>query len=111
MQPNHRLMNKDYKPKTDEHWLEKYTPIANHIDTNASFDLGMGYGSMFETYGEEEAFVRKTAQETPKKVWTILECDGEMYLANGMHFVNRFGFIISIEDCLPEDENIDFLFD
>ena len=102
---------KSGKQKTDEHWLEKYTPIANHIDDNAGFDLGQGYGSMFETFGEELEFVHKTMNEAPKRVWKIIDCEGESYLTSGFHLVNRMGYIISKEDSQPEDENIDFLFD
>ena len=42
-------------------WEEKYKPIQNHIDTNASYS-----GAMFETFGEEVEYVRAYPdQNTP----------------------------------------------
>lgn len=94
-----------------EHWLEKFTPKFNHIDTNASFDLGFGQGSMFETFGEEVEYVREFFKENPKKVWTIIDAEGELYLIAGLHFVNRMGYILSNEDWTEEELQKDYLFD
>ena len=29
-----------------------FKPLPNHLNPNASFDWGEGYGTLFETYGE-----------------------------------------------------------
>jgi hypothetical protein len=95
-----------------DNWLDIYTPKRNHIDENAGFDLGTGHGSMFETFGEELDFVREFGKENPKKVWTIIDGDGEdLCLIAGYHFVNRLGYILSEEDALDEHLEKDFLFD
>lgn len=78
---------------------DKYNVIVNHIDTNAGF-TGYNYdsedGCLFETFGEEIAFVLKTHSENPKKIWTIIEGDnGEMYICAGYHIVNRIGYFIT----------------
>jgi hypothetical protein len=78
---------------SEDEFYEKFNRIQNHIDSNTSFD-----GCLFETFGLEEEYVRKVAQKTPKKVWTVLECDGRMYYSSGFHFVNRMGYFITEEE-------------
>lgn len=84
---------------TEDEFYERFNRIKNHIDDNAAFD-----GCMFETYGEELKFVQKIAQETPKKVWTITECDGRMCYDSGFHLVNRLGYFITEEEVEPDVE-------
>jgi hypothetical protein len=69
-----------------ERWEEKYKPIKNHIDTNACNE-----GTMFETYGAEYKFVM---QHPIDRVWTLVDCDGKLYICSGFHFVNRIGYFI-----------------
>ena len=70
-----------------EEWDEQFKPVPNHLDDNASWD-----GVMFETYGEEEQFV--FAQDSAK-VWTYVDGDdGNTYLINGRHLVNRIGYLV-----------------
>lgn len=68
-------------------WEEKYKPIKNHLDDNASWD-----GTMFETYGEELAFVKAQA---PNTIWTYGEEDDKFYIQAGWHYVNRLGYFIT----------------
>jgi hypothetical protein len=70
-----------------EMWEEKYKPIKNHLDDNASFD-----GIMFETYGEELDFVKAQA---PNTIWTYGEEDDKVFIQAGWHFVNRLGYFIT----------------
>ena len=61
---------------TFDEWCEQYKPIKNHIDTNASFD-----GEMFETYGDEVAFVK---EQDPAYIWMYGDGDdGGMYIWSG----------------------------
>ena len=91
---------------TEEVFYEEYKPIKNHYDPNASFD-----GHMFETYGEEVAFVVEQSRVS-NKVWTIIESEGKMYICAGFRYVNRIGYLITekswssseIEIALDEDE-------
>ena len=78
---------------TFDEWLETYKPITNHIDTNASFQNEEGEGIMFETYGEEVAFVK---QQDPNRIWMYGSGDdGGTYIWSGWGFVNRLGYFIT----------------
>lgn len=69
-------------------WCETYKPIKNHIDTNASFN-----GEMFETYGDEVAFVK---EQPENRIWMYGDGDdGGSYLWSGWGFVNRIGYFIT----------------
>jgi len=78
---------------TYERWLLKYRPIRNPFDSNASFD-----GCMFETYGADLQFV---CAQHPRRIWTLVQCDGELRICEGFHFVNRIGYFIT-EVAAPE---------
>ena len=91
-----------FRKLTEEQFDGYFTLVDNHIDTNAAFD-----GKMFETYGDEVAFVQEMAKQN--RVITIIEsdegCDVDeegftspnMYYVSGMHFVNRIGYLITEE--------------
>ncbi len=75
----------------EDTFIERFRPIVNHIDPNASFDFGYG-GCMFETYGEEFEYVR---MQNPDCIWTLIEEDGVLFVGSGLHFVNRLGYFVS----------------
>ena len=82
-----------------DEWCDTYKPIINHIDTNASFDNGYG-GVMFETYGDEVAFVKEQPED---RIWTYGDGDdGGSYVWNGWSFVNRIGYFITEVPCPPD---------
>lgn len=84
---------------TEEQFDEQFTLVENHIDDNASWS-----GAMFETFGEEFDYVRMKAQKG-NNVWTILEGDDDsMFIVNGVHFVNRIGYLITREEWEGETE-------
>ena len=100
------------KPKTEfsmteDEFYEKYTPVKNHLDNNASFD-----GCMFETYGKECDHILTLAQDPQKKrtVWTILDTDGNLYFVNDYHYVNRLGYLVTTEQ-FPEGVEIEVKLD
>ena len=67
----------------------KFVPIKNHIDSNA----GWG-GCLFETYGPELEFVKS---QPDNKVWTWVDGDsGGSVITAGFHFVNRIGYLITV---------------
>lgn len=79
-------------------WFDMYKPISNHIDTNASFD-----GAMFETYGDEVAFVK---EQPEANIWMYGDGDdGGSYIWSGWGFVNRIGYFITEVPC-PADTTI-----
>jgi hypothetical protein len=73
----------------DDHYPLK----VNHLNPHASWgDIDDG-GCLFETYGDEFAFVRA---QPPSTVWTFVDSDeSDQYLLSGCHFVNRIGYLIS----------------
>jgi hypothetical protein len=78
-----------------DEWCDTYKPIKNHIDKDSSFN-----GEMFETYGDEVAFVK---QQDPACIWTYGDGDdGGSYVWNGWSFVNRIGYFITEVPCPPE---------
>ena len=81
-----------------DEWFDKYKPIQNHLDENASFD-----GCMFETYGDEVDFVRS---QDPATIWMYGDGDdGEGHIWSGWGFVNRIGYFITEVPC-PADTEI-----
>lgn len=91
-----------FRNLTEEQFDDCFTLIDNHIDDNAAFD-----GKMFETYGDEIAFVIEMSKQN--RVITIIESDNgdevddegyiipNMYYVSGMHHVNRIGYLITEE--------------
>lgn len=96
---------------TEDDFDKLYPLITNHINPNASWAFGDGPGCLFETYGEELAFVRS---RDPRTIWTLVDGgdDDNQYVISGFHLVNRIGYLISTVP-FPEDATIEvpILFD
>lgn len=85
---------------TEDEFDATYLLRPNHLNPNASWVTGDGPGCLFETYGDELAFVR---QQDPDTIWTLLDGDdGDLYVASGYHLVNRIGYLISTVP-VPDD--------
>jgi hypothetical protein len=81
-------MHKNYIMDDDEKqfddWWKTYKPIENPFYEDYI---------AFETFGEELEFVRNQKSEC---IWTIIEGDSDdLYIVNGIHIVNRFGYYIT----------------
>ena len=75
----------DWEKECDE-WEAKYQPIPNHFDGS----------DKFETYGEELDYVLSIANTEPNRVWTLIDgYDGNLYITNGYHLVNRINYFIT----------------
>jgi hypothetical protein len=78
---------------SEDEFDEQYPLVTNHLNPNASWAFDDTGGCLFETYGDEFAFVRR---QDPRYVWTFLDGDdGDQYVVSGLHFVNRIGYLIS----------------
>jgi hypothetical protein len=79
---------------TEDEWDEKFTLIENHIQ---------GYGTqLFETYGEELAFV---ISQPADRIWTMVDTEGNgTSIISGMWLVNRIGYFISEESFSMDDD-------
>ena len=87
---------------TQEEWFDKFKPIPNHIDDNASFSDGDN-GYMFETYGEELDFVKS---HQSNRIWTYCDNDfGGTSIFQGMRIVNRIGYFVT---SVPFDDSKDY---
>lgn len=94
---NNPLSSKQY---TWEEFEEKYLPIENQLDNNAS--LG---GIMFETFGNELEYVKNIYENVDKnRIWTYVDGDdGEPLLISGFHLCNRIGYVITVK---PFEDNV-----
>ena len=65
-------------------WFDKYKPIANNIEPHN--------GSMFDDYGKQKQFVH---DHHASQVWTLVEAEGNLYLCQGFHHVDRLAYYIA----------------
>jgi surface polysaccharide O-acyltransferase-like enzyme len=101
--------------KITEEAFYEMNPQINHIvraetaKSVADEDICSFGGTMYETYGLEEEYIRQMAQDekTKKRVWTVLDCDGELIIAAGFHFVNRMGYIITEKEWTTGEEEVE----
>lgn len=82
---------------------ERFKPIKNHLDDNASFD-----GYMFETFDSELDAVKQAYSVNRDTVWTVMCDSGNVDVSSGFHFCNRLGYIITE---IPADCTIDVIND
>ena len=87
---------------TWDEFVERFRPKKNPIDPNASYD-----GCLLETYGEEATFVSLMNDLAPETVWTLVEDDeGNLVVVDGLHWVNRQGYLLTE---VPREPNDTFL--
>ncbi len=76
-----------------QEWEEKFKPIVNHLDSNASWQDNEGNGIMFETYGDEYEFVNKHKES--RQVWSYRDDEYEgLILVSGMAH-NPIGYFVT----------------
>ncbi|EQB16528.1 MULTISPECIES: hypothetical protein [Sphingobium] len=86
-----------YLELTEDDFLDRFHVTPNHLSDTAGFDFGEG-GCLFEASGPELAFV---LAQPPSRVWTIVEGDDGMEITDGMHVVNRLGYLVTARSCPP----------
>lgn len=62
-------------------FTEKFCPVEQSPDN-----------FLFETYGEDYEIVKNT---DPNYIWTVMDCDGKLYIVPGWHWVNRMNYFIT----------------
>jgi hypothetical protein len=86
-------MSDNFIELTEDEFDDRFPLKPNHLNATAGWALGDAGGCLFETNGEELAFVKR---QDPRTVWTLVDGDDEkMYVVNGFHFVNRVGYLLS----------------
>jgi len=89
---------------TEEEFDARFPLVPNHISPTGTWAFGDGPGCLFDTSGPEFEFVRRY---DPRKVWTLVDGDdGDMYVINGLHLVNRVGYLLS-RDPVPDNTAIE----
>jgi hypothetical protein len=84
-----------YIELTEDEFDQQYQLIPNHLNPSAGWAIGDQAGCLFETYGDEYDYVRRF---DPARIWTIVDGDdGDIYVVNGLHHVNRIGYLLSRE--------------
>ncbi len=97
-------MSATFLTLTEEEFDAQFPLVTNHLNPSASWAFGEERGCLFETYGEELAFVRK---QDPRLIWTLLDGDdGQLVVQRGYHVVNRIGYLIS-QQPVPDDVDIE----
>lgn len=102
-----------HKTIDEAEFFRHYKPVKNPFVKFGSWD-----GCMLEPYGLELAHVQEVMATDPGKVWTILDCDGDLVVSSGFALVNRMGYIITevpvapgelvtVEDYDDELDNLD----
>jgi hypothetical protein len=89
---------------TEDEFAATYPLIRNPFDSTAGWGTGEdGEGCLFETFGEEFAFVR---QQDPATVWTFVDAEDDQQLViSGLHYVDRIGYLISSKP-VPHDTRV-----
>ena len=66
-------------------WADKYKPIVNHLSGDSEC-------TMFDDYGKQKQFVH---DHHASQVWTLVWAEGNLYICQGFHHVNRMGYFIA----------------
>lgn len=84
---------------TEDEFDARFPLLRNHLNPDASWSYGDGSGCLYETYGDELAFVR---EQPPATIWTLVDgLDYDQYLVSGYQIVNRIGYLISTTPVPP----------
>lgn len=68
-------------------WEDTFNPLPNPFDEDHP---------MLETYGKALEHVLAANRACSEKVWTVVEGDnGNWYICQGYHLVNRIGYFIT----------------
>ena len=97
-------MTQTFITLTEDEFDDQFPLLSNHLNRTASWVIGDAGGCLFETYGEELAFIQRQAADC---IWTLLDGeDGDLYVVSGCHFINRLGYLIS-HNPVPEGVTIE----
>lgn len=85
---------------TNDQWIEQFRPLPNHLNQDYGFDFGNGC-CLFETFGEDIAYIYSLRDAGSLCIWTVIDHEGEVYITEGYHFVNRIGHIVTEKPYIP----------
>lgn len=76
-----------------EAWWDEFVPTGNPT-SNSGPHIG-DEPKMFETFSPDVEVAWAAHLKNPRTVWTLLDCDGDLYISAGWHHVNRLGYYIT----------------
>ena len=81
---------------TEDEWEAQFHPVKNPFEPKAAFN-----GMLFETSGEEMKFLLNI---NPHNIWTFMdsEVDDSTLVIEGLHWVNRIGYLVTGNPYDPE---------
>lgn len=88
--------------KSDTHHFEKRHPMKELTEDEFSDQFTVIDGPDGESIRDNH----KGIEPDSKHLWTILDVDGSLYAASGLHFVNRFGYLVTEEAWDEETEAV-----
>ena len=83
---------------TEDEFVDRFQPMPNHLLATAGFDFGRG-GCLFEASDPDLAFI---CSQPMANVWTVIEGDDGLEITDGMHTVNRLGYLLTEQPCPPD---------
>src|SRR3546814_1007746 len=75
---------------TEDEFVDRFRPVPNHLLATAGFDFGRG-GCLFEASDPDLAFLRS---QPMANVWNVIDGDECLEITDGMHTVNRLGYLL-----------------
>jgi hypothetical protein len=88
----------------EQEFVNRYWPAPNHLNEHAPLKLLVfKHGCLYETFGPEFEFIRSQPRA---QIWTLIDEDGELFIASGLRFVNRLGYLYCEEAREPDDCDI-----
>ncbi|AMO58288.1 hypothetical protein GZ77_21405 [Endozoicomonas montiporae] len=64
---------------------------------DGSFEIEVDGQALDISWGWNDINVHELEKADPRCIWTVLDCDGKLFVANGMHYVNRLYYLVSNE--------------
>lgn len=83
---------------TEDEFVDPFRPVPNHLLATAGFDFGRG-GCLFEASDPDLAFLRS---QPMANLWTVIDGDECLEITDGMHTVNRLGYLLTEQPCPPD---------
>lgn len=90
--------------KIEEQELKEWNN-SGYIEDDNYCSHGEGTEGRLETFGEELETVLKINKDSPRKLWTVTEDEGNLYISAGYHLFNRLYYIVTENEWNSEDES------
>lgn len=86
----------DYIELSYDAWRERFKPIQNPFDPNADF-----HGCLLDISAIEKHHI---VTADPQRLWTLIDGNGDEFIASGWHFIDRTGWFLTEVPVPPRTE-------